>query len=72
MRVVHTITYRQVLRVARNKLKMASIPPQLLSASTVNLIVYDGNPVSPRQFQAIEGYDAYEKRFTASKKKMMR
>eukprot|EP00038_Savillea_parva_P029877 m.74078 g.74078 ORF g.74078 m.74078 type:complete len:243 (-) comp8885_c0_seq1:1610-2338(-) len=62
----------RVLRVARNKLKMASIPPQLLSASTVNLIVYDGNPVSPRQFQAIEGYDEYEKRFTASKKKMMR
>eukprot|EP00037_Helgoeca_nana_P029872 m.362697 g.362697 ORF g.362697 m.362697 type:complete len:243 (+) comp28065_c4_seq1:159-887(+) len=61
----------RVLRVERNKLEMGAMPPRLLSDSTVNLIVFDGNPITTRQFQSIEGYDLYEKRYTASKKKMM-
>jgi hypothetical protein len=66
-----TLCFAQVLRVERNKLEMGAMPPRLLSDSTVNLIVFDGNPITTRQFQSIEGYDLYEKRYTASKKKMM-
>eukprot|EP00035_Acanthoeca_spectabilis_P004460 m.103705 g.103705 ORF g.103705 m.103705 type:complete len:243 (-) comp12586_c0_seq1:7151-7879(-) len=61
----------RVLRVERNQLEKKSFPPTLLQDSTVNLILFEGNPVSTKQFQAIEGYDEYEKRYTASKKKMM-
>jgi len=60
----------RVLRIERNKIEMAAFPPVLLTESSINLIAFDGNPMTTRQFQAIEGYGKYEARFTASKKKM--
>jgi hypothetical protein len=61
----------RVLRVERNRLEKGAFPPSLMAESTVNLIAYDGNPVTTRQFQQLDGYDMYEARFTASKKKML-
>eukprot|EP00039_Didymoeca_costata_P000052 m.43958 g.43958 ORF g.43958 m.43958 type:complete len:251 (-) comp10026_c0_seq1:1148-1900(-) len=60
----------RVLRLDENCVDRAGLPSKFLKESPVALITFDGNPLTNRQFQDLDGYDEYIARFTATKKKM--
>lgn len=60
----------KTLRLEENCLQITSIPTKLLSNSVISNITIDGNLFNNKQFTELEGYKAYEERFTAVKKKM--
>ncbi|WKX92874.1 hypothetical protein Q1695_010701 [Nippostrongylus brasiliensis] len=43
---------------------------ELLSSSTVSIICYSGNVFQEREFQDLPGYEHYQERFTATRRKM--
>ena len=60
----------KVLRVEENCIAKSGIPVELLRDSNLVLIAFDGNVLTQRHFQDINGHDQYSKRFTATKMKM--
>ncbi|CAF1502818.1 unnamed protein product [Adineta steineri] len=59
----------KILRLDNNKLKLESIPTSLLKNCTVFQLSVNGNFFEETQFQLIEGYDDYERRYTANQRK---
>ncbi|CAF1372535.1 unnamed protein product [Adineta steineri] len=59
----------KILRLDNNKLKLESIPTSLLKNSTVFQLSVNGNFFEETQFQLIEGYDDYERRYTTNQRK---
>lgn len=63
-------TRLRTLRLEENCLQVTSIPVKLLKESTVSTILVDGNLFNNKQFTEMEGYNEYQERYTAVKKKM--
>lgn len=61
----------KVLRLDENCLPASGIPKKLLTDSPVSLISVEGNLFEATDFQQQPGYDVYQERFTATKKKLM-
>jgi Leucine-rich repeat (LRR) protein len=60
----------RVLRVQENCLGKSAFNATLLADSNLSLISYEGNLLQEKDFQQLPGYDQYQDRFTATKKKM--
>lgn len=60
----------KILRVEENCLAKTEFTTSLLSESTVNIICYVGNIFQEREFQDLPGYEEYQQRFTATRRKM--
>uniref|UniRef100_A0A915ASE4 Uncharacterized protein n=1 Tax=Parascaris univalens TaxID=6257 RepID=A0A915ASE4_PARUN len=60
----------KILRVEENCLNRKEFSPQLLSNSNISLIMYAGNLFQDKDFQNLPGYEDYQTRFTATKRKM--
>lgn len=60
----------RVLRLNENCISKEGIPVPLLRDSQVCLITFEGNPLQSKEFQDLEGHDAYSARYTLAKKKM--
>ncbi|MFH4978211.1 hypothetical protein AB6A40_004920 [Gnathostoma spinigerum] len=60
----------RTLRVEENCLSRTAFTSELLSDSPVSLISYAGNLFQDKDFQNLPGYDKYQTRFTATKRKM--
>ena len=61
----------KVLRLDENCLPVSAIPKKLLADSSVCLISVEGNLFEAKDFQELAGYELYQERFTATKKKLM-
>jgi hypothetical protein len=60
----------KTLRLEENCLQVTAIPIKLLKNSVVSTILVDGNLFNNKQFTELEGYNEYQERYTAVKKKM--
>lgn len=63
-------TRLKTLRLEENCLQVTAIPIKLMKASIVSTILVDGNLFNNKQFTELEGYNEYQERYTAVKKKM--
>ncbi|ETN71026.1 leucine Rich repeat-containing domain protein [Necator americanus] len=60
----------KILRLEENCLAKTEFTPNLLIHSTVSIINYSGNIFQDREFQSLPGYEEYQERFTATRRKM--
>lgn len=60
----------KTLRLEENCLQVTAIPIKLLKSSVVSTILVDGNLFNNKQFTEMDGYNEYQERYTAVKKKM--
>ncbi|EGT40811.1 hypothetical protein CAEBREN_32433 [Caenorhabditis brenneri] len=60
----------RTLRLDQNCLEKSEFTRDLLESSNVSVISYDGNRFQLKEFQDLPGYDAYQERFTATKRKI--
>ncbi|EGT53664.1 hypothetical protein CAEBREN_00382 [Caenorhabditis brenneri] len=60
----------RTLRLDLNCLEKSEFTRDLLESSNVSVISYDGNRFQLKEFQDLPGYDAYQERFTATKRKI--
>ncbi|XP_067941606.1 leucine-rich repeat-containing protein 57-like [Watersipora subatra] len=60
----------KVLRLEENCLEKKMISPRLLMESQIALLTIDGNLFPAKDFPHFDGYDEYQERYTATKKKM--
>ncbi|PIO63241.1 leucine Rich repeat-containing domain protein [Teladorsagia circumcincta] len=60
----------KILRVEENCLAKSEFTVNLLSHSPVSIISYSGNIFQDREFQDLPGYENYQERFTATRRKM--
>ena len=60
----------KVLRVEENCLALAEFSAELLANSKVSLLSVEGNLFPERELREAAGYDAFQEKYTASRKKM--
>lgn len=60
----------KTLRLEENCLQITAIPTRILKQSVISNILVDGNLFSNKQFTELDGYNEYQDRYTAVKKKM--
>lgn len=60
----------KTLRLEENCLQVTAIPIKILKESVISTILVDGNLFNNKQFHELDGYDEYQERNTAMKKKM--
>ncbi|KAL3120844.1 hypothetical protein niasHT_008136 [Heterodera trifolii] len=60
----------KILRVDENCLPREAFTVELLEKSELTLITHEGNLFAEKEFQALPGYDAYEQRFTATRRRL--
>lgn len=60
----------KTLRVEENCLNKNSFTADFLINSNVSLITYAGNLFQDKDFQSLPGYEEYQTRYTATKRKM--
>lgn len=60
----------KTLRLEENCLQVTAIPVKILKQSVISTILVDGNLFNNKQFTELEGYEEYQQRYTAVKKKM--
>lgn len=60
----------KTLRLEENCLQVTAIPTKILKQSVISTILVDGNLFNSKQFHELDGYDDYQERNTAMKKKM--
>ncbi|KAF6024893.1 LRRC57 [Bugula neritina] len=60
----------KVLRLEENCLEKAMITPKILKQSNIALLAIDGNLFPAKDFPHFDGYEEYQERYTATKKKM--
>lgn len=61
----------KVFRVDENCLEKRAFTEKILKESTLSLITYNGNLFQDSDFQHLPGYEQYQDRFTATKRKGM-
>lgn len=59
----------RVLRVEENCLDKNEFTEKILGSSPISLIKYSGNLFQEKDFQQLPGYESYQERFTATKRK---
>ncbi|PAV65805.1 hypothetical protein WR25_00976 [Diploscapter pachys] len=60
----------KILRVEENCLAKTEFTQQLLEESTISIIAFRGNLFQDSEFQHLPGYESYQERFTATRRKM--
>lgn len=60
----------KTLRLEENCLQITAIPTRILKQSVISNILVDGNLFNNKQFTELDGYNEYQERYTAVKKKM--
>lgn len=60
----------KTLRLEENCLQIVAIPNRILKQSVISNILVDGNLFNNKQFTELDGYNEYQERYTAVKKKM--
>lgn len=60
----------KTLRLEENCLQVTAIPAKILKQSCISTILVEGNLFNNKQFHELDGYDEYQERNTAMKKKM--
>lgn len=60
----------KTLRLEENCLPVTAIHPRILKESKICNLTVDGNLFSAKQFNELDGYEAYMERYTEVKKKM--
>lgn len=60
----------KTLRLEENCLQITAIPVRIMKESVISTILVDGNCFNNKQFTELEGYEEYQQRYTAVKKKM--
>lgn len=60
----------KTLRLEENCLQISAIPNRILKHSVISNILVDGNLFNNKQFTELDGYNEYQERYTAVKKKM--
>lgn len=60
----------KTLRLEENCLQASAIPTRILKQSVISTILVDGNLFNNKQFTELDGYEEYQERYTAVKKKM--
>ncbi|OQR71205.1 leucine-rich repeat-containing protein 57-like [Tropilaelaps mercedesae] len=60
----------KILRVQENCLTLDGVPSELLASSGINALSLEGNLFEERELHQIPGWEAYQERYTAAKKKM--
>lgn len=60
----------KTLRLEENCLQVTAIPVKIMKNSVISTILVDGNLFNNKQFTELEGYEEYQQRYTAVKKKM--
>ncbi|CAJ0956075.1 unnamed protein product, partial [Mesorhabditis belari] len=60
----------KILRVEENCLPKTAFTKALLESSPVSIIAYSGNLFQESDFQSLPGYEDYQLRYTATKRKM--
>lgn len=63
-------TKLKTLRLEENCLQAAAIPTRILKQSVISTFLVDGNLFNNKQFTELDGYEEYQQRYTAVKKKM--
>lgn len=63
-------TRLKTLRLEENCLQVTSIPIKILKESNISTFLVDGNLFNNKQFTELDGYEEYQQRYTAVKKKM--
>lgn len=63
-------TKLKTLRLEENCLQISAIPTRILKESVISTILVDGNLFNNKQFTELDGYEEYQQRYTAVKKKM--
>ncbi|KAK0395928.1 hypothetical protein QR680_001491 [Steinernema hermaphroditum] len=61
----------KILRLQENCLSKENFSDTVLRDSTISLITFEGNMFQEKEFQQLPGYESYQDRFTAIKKKGM-
>lgn len=61
----------KILRLQENCITLNAFPIKILTDSQISLLTIEGNLFEMKAFYALEGYDHYLERFTATKKKFM-
>ena len=59
----------RILRVESNQLPKKAFTKELLEVSQLCLIEFSNNQFQQKDFQGLEGYEKYEERFTANRRK---
>lgn len=59
----------KTLRVEHNALPKQAFTKELLEESALSLIAFSHNHFQQKDFQDLPGYEAYEQRFTANRRK---
>ncbi|KAK0395929.1 hypothetical protein QR680_001491 [Steinernema hermaphroditum] len=59
----------KILRLQENCLSKENFSDTVLRDSTISLITFEGNMFQEKEFQQLPGYESYQDRFTAIKKK---
>ncbi|CAD5211678.1 unnamed protein product [Bursaphelenchus okinawaensis] len=59
----------RILRVEENCLNKTAFTVAILKESSLSLICYSGNLLNDTEFQHLNGYEEYQERFTATKRK---
>ncbi|KAE9549077.1 hypothetical protein FO519_007716 [Halicephalobus sp. NKZ332] len=59
----------RILRVESNQLPKKAFTKELLEESQLTLIEFSNNHFQQKDFQGLEGYEKYEERFTANRRK---
>lgn len=59
----------KVLRVEENCLDISAFTPEIMKNSKISLFAVEGNMFSAKAFTQKDGYDEYQERYTATKKK---
>ncbi|KAI3419719.1 hypothetical protein GPALN_004150 [Globodera pallida] len=60
----------KIIRLDENCLPKEAFTAELLEQSALTLITHEGNLFAEKEFQALPGYDAYEQRFTATRRRL--
>uniref|UniRef100_A0A1I7TS32 Disease resistance R13L4/SHOC-2-like LRR domain-containing protein n=1 Tax=Caenorhabditis tropicalis TaxID=1561998 RepID=A0A1I7TS32_9PELO len=60
----------RTLRLDENCLEKSEFTKEILESSSISVISYDGNRFQLKDFQDLPGYEAYQERFTATKRKI--
>lgn len=63
-------TKLKTLRLEENCLQATAIPTKILKQSVISTFLVDGNLFNNKQFTELDGYEEYQQRYTAVKKKM--
>jgi hypothetical protein len=66
----HCNSHTSFLSASRqNRIDKDGVPAAVLQDSALSLLLLTDNPITTKEFNSLQGYDAYERRYTAGQRK---